>query len=97
MELARWKQFSTKQHLGHITSELNRAKNWEDKNDLVSRNNALERALDLANLTVACYTGTRRREFARFREIIAHCLSQSNTYRISLSDIQRYGLQHIIH
>ncbi len=92
MDLPRWKKFPLKTQMGHITAEIVRAKVWEEKNDLRSREQALERALELVDLTLDCYCRSRRRELARLREVIAHCLVRSEVYDITLEDVQRYGL-----
>ena len=47
MDKDRWQKLGIQKQLGHITSEFSRARSWEAKKDKVSRNRALERALDL--------------------------------------------------
>ncbi len=92
MNLDRWKCFTLKEQMGHITSEIVRARLWEDRLDDESRNRALERALQLMDLTVGCHTLSRRRELTRLREMIAHCLVRSNWYKVTLLDVERFGL-----
>ena len=88
MNLERWRSLSLKEQIGHITSEIVRASVWEERGDLSSRNGALERALELIDLTLECYSQSRRRELARLREVVAHCLVQSDRYPVTLSDLR---------
>lgn len=78
------------EQLGNIASEISRAMNWENKGDEVSKKNALERALELIDLTLA---GNRtNREMTRLKEFVAeHYLSNGN-YRVQLSEIYDYLL-----
>ncbi len=54
-----------------IANELNRAKNWIERNDLEEVKNCYERALELLDLTVeVTRNGNRLREYLRLREMI---------------------------
>ena len=67
----KWQKFSVKQRELMIANELNRAKNWIEKNDLQEVNNCYERALELLDLTVEITkSGNRLREYLRLREMI---------------------------
>ena len=96
MDKHRWRQLTVREQIGHITSEIVRAKNWQAKNDWASRNRALERALELIDSTLETCNSSRRREIARLREITAHCFVDSNVYDVSLDDLERYGMSHLI-
>ena len=96
MDKNRWRQLTVREQIGHITSEIVRAKNWQAKNDWASRNGALERALELIDSTLESCTPSRRREFARLREVTAHCFVNSDVYDVSLDDLERYGMSHLI-
>lgn len=91
MDKERWQRLSLREQIGHVTSEIARARGWEERRDVLSRNKALERALELVDLTLGCTNGLRRRELARFREVLCDCLIQSGLYRVSLLDLERYG------
>ena len=92
---ARWQQLDIRQQIGHITSEIARAKHWEEKKDAAGRNQALGRALDLLDKTLKYCAAARRHEIARFREVTAHCYVQSPEYDILLEDLESYGLSHL--
>ncbi len=67
----RWGKFSVKQRELMIANELNRAKNWIERNDLEEVKNCYERALELLDLTVEVTKNRNRlREYLRLREII---------------------------
>jgi len=54
-----------------IANELNRAKNWIEKNDLEEVNNCYERALELLDLTVEITKDKNRlKEYLRLREMM---------------------------
>jgi hypothetical protein len=93
MQLERWKRFTLRQQVGHITSEVTQARIWEEKNDLRGRNESLQRALKLIDLTIDCQSETRRRELTRLREVVLGHLSESKRYRVTLSQLQQYGLE----
>ena len=39
----RWSKFTFAEQMGHIASEISRARHWEEKKDFISRDKALER------------------------------------------------------
>ena len=62
-----------------IANELNRAKNWIEKNDLEEVNNCYERALELLDLTVEITkSGNRLREYLRLREMMGKLYIEKN-------------------
>ena len=87
----KWVQLSLAQQLGNLASEMTRARHWEMKNDVVNCNRALERALDLLDLTLTDNRWRfRRRELTLLREIICDCFSPKKEYEVSLSDLEKY-------
>ncbi len=89
----RWFKFSLCQQMGHIGSEIARARIWEDKNDLKSRNQALERAFELIDITkddVRLYK--RRRELCYLRELLGDKYIDAAVYNTSLKDLEKYCL-----
>lgn len=67
----RWQRFSIKQRELMIANELNRAKNWIEKNDIEEVKNCYERALELLDLTIATVKNrSRLKEYFRLREMM---------------------------
>ena len=93
INLERWYKFSYCEQMGHIGSEIGRARVWEDKHDVTSRNRALGRALELIDITKddARLHG-RRRELCYLREMIADKYIDSKVYNTSLNDLEKYCL-----
>tara|TARA_B100000315_G_C14133268_1_gene387857 strand:- start:129 stop:425 length:297 start_codon:yes stop_codon:yes gene_type:complete len=94
MDANRWQQLGLKAQLGHITSEIARAKDWEEKGDLSARREALTRALELIDLTLA-HRPSGKRELTRLREMVSDCWLQSGFYQVGLADLQQYGMQYL--
>ena len=79
--------------MGHIGSEITRARVWEDKKDLMSRNRALERALELIDITKDdSRLYKRRRELCYLRELLADKYINADIYGGSLKDLEKYCL-----
>ena len=85
----KWQQFSFAQQMGHVASEISRAKHWEEKNDATSLNNALKRALELVELTAG---DTRwsdvNKEIVRLQKGILELLNNKSDSKISLADLE---------
>lgn len=93
MNLERWQKFSLAEQMGNIGSEFSRAKHWEEKGDFDARQKALERMIELIDLTVS----DKRRhshlvELLRLREIICDLMIRGGNYDISLKSLQDYFL-----
>ena len=90
----KWQQLTFPQQMGNIGSELSRALNWENRDDPAGRDRALERALDLLDLTLASHhQGGRLRELNRFREAVAAWYVHSREYANSPKLFVDYCLQ----
>ena len=76
--------------MGNIGSEVNRAKNWQGKDEKLFQR-AVDRALDLFDLTLIDkrWKG-RRREIARAREVFCDAIYGGQFYKSSLEDLSRY-------
>ena len=87
----RWFKFSVLEQMGHIGSEISRARIWHDKNERLTRNRCIDRAFDLIDLTLedSKWRG-RRRELCHFREVLADCYGDYQEYKISLKDLEQY-------
>ncbi len=87
----RWRQFSLSQQLGHVASEIARARHWEEEKDELSRNHALERALELIDLTVTDERFRKRlKEILRLREVVCDWYSGTGTYLVSPRELEEY-------
>ena len=86
-----WKRFSLAKQIGNIGSELSRAGHWDRRQDRESRNQALERALVLLDLTLndARWRG-RLKELARLREVICDWYADQGEYDISPDALEAY-------
>ncbi|MDO8735015.1 MAG: hypothetical protein Q7K21_07640 [Elusimicrobiota bacterium] len=68
----KWSKFPVFRQILMIANELNRAKNWLDKNDLEETKNCYERGFELLDLTVSTTSNKNSvKEFLRFREVMA--------------------------
>ncbi len=66
----KWKEMSPKFQMGNIGSEVSRALKWQSKNKEKYMNAAIDRALELFDLTIDCYKDSpaREKEICRARE-----------------------------
>ena len=77
----RWREFSFLEQMAHIGSEVERALNWRTKQNPDYGQKAVERALELVDLTLECVTGMARlKELARVREAIVDFFADSNQF-----------------
>lgn len=98
MNLERWSQLSFAQQMGNIGSEIARAKHWNEHLDEPSKKKALERALELTDLTIELSKGSfnKLRELTRLREVLADWYSNLKHYTVSYQNIQDYCTQFIL-
>jgi hypothetical protein len=87
----RWFSLSLCEKMGHIGSEITRARIWNDKKDQMSSARSLERALDLIDLTKNDPSlKNRLREVCYLKEIVADKYIQGETFSISLESVEKY-------
>jgi hypothetical protein len=87
----RWSKFSLFEQMGHIGSEISRARVWQEHKDIPSRNRCIERAFELIDLTLADIRWQKRlKEICRFREVLADQYTASNVYKVSLNELEDY-------
>ncbi len=87
----RWFTFSLCEKMAHIGSEVSRARVWRNKNDQVSSDRCLERALDLIDLTKNDPNMKgRRKEVCCFREIVADQYARTGVFNESLESLEKY-------
>lgn len=80
LTLKKWGRLSLVEQMANIGSEVERTIKWKDKNREYS-NKALERALELVDLTLADPKNrTRLREVARMREVLVDYFYYNNIY-----------------
>ena len=86
----KWFRLSLCEQLGNIGSEVNRALQWQDKNQ-TNFENAVNRTLELFDLTLSDLRWKKRlREIARARELFCDAITGGKEYKSSLKDLDRY-------
>lgn len=86
-----WERFSLFEQMGHIGSEVTRARVWRQKDDESSCRHALERAFELVDLSIEDKRWKGHlKEICRFRELLADQYVASKTYQVSLDDLEHY-------
>ncbi len=95
MASGRWYTLSLMEQLGHIGSEVDRAAHWAKKGDRIHMLAAVDRALELIDLTVADphLRSSARKEVLCAREVICDRFYGSNEYHTDDASLQRYFLQ----
>ncbi|MEO0137277.1 MAG: hypothetical protein ABIL40_10245 [candidate division WOR-3 bacterium] len=89
----RWFQFAFIEQMAHIGGEVNRVVSWREKNRACSIN-AVERALELIDLTITDPKNKRRlKEFLRLREVLVDYFYFDNQDRSSDKLWQNYFYQ----
>lgn len=88
----RWGSRPLADQLGNIGSEVGRAINAKAAGNTTRFAGALERALDLFALTLADdrWSGPRRREIARAREVTCDFLVGDNEYASTADSLDRW-------
>lgn len=77
----RWKTLPFLVQMANVGSEVERALRWKAKNNPAYCEKALDRALELLDLTLATATRFRRlKELARARELLVDYFLGSNQY-----------------
>lgn len=86
-----WQKLSLAEQMGNIGSEVGRARRWQNK-DEARFQGAVERALELFDLTIEDprWSGARRQEIARSREVFCDAIFGGREYRSTLEDLDRY-------
>ena len=85
MTVDRWNSFPIFQQILMISNELNRSVNCLKKNDTENSRNALERAMELTDLTIEDPKWDKRlKELLRFRELLGMLYSKPEIHFNSL-------------
>ena len=97
MDQARWHGLTFPRQMGNIGSEIARARHWEGRGDRANRDAAIERALELIDLTLR---DPRRcsglREIGRLREVVCDWYLGSGTYDVSPAELEDYCTSFIL-
>ena len=90
----RWFELSLMEQLGNIGTEVGRAARAKEASNKSRSWNALERALELFDLTVVDdrWRGPRRREICRARELVCDFVAGDNGYASTAESLDRYFL-----
>jgi hypothetical protein len=88
-----WFELTLAEQLGNIGSEVGRALRASGRGDLDRSRHALDRALELFDLTLADQRwATRRKEIARTREVVCDFLVGDNEIGSSADSLDAYFL-----
>lgn len=86
----KWQRLSLFEQLGNISSEVNRAGRYQNKDKKASQG-AFERGLELFDLTLADPRWRHRlKEIARGRELFCAAFKGITDYNITLADLDKY-------
>lgn len=89
----RWSQLSFIEQMANIGSEVERALNWQAKNNADYCQQAYERSLELMDLTLDNLKGfPRLKEVARLREVIVDYFSGTNQFKCTDKSFRKYFL-----
>ena len=89
----RWNDLSLVEQLGNVGSEVERALKWKNSSRPDYGTRAVERALELLDLTLACPANRLRlKEVARTRELLVDFFYGENEYGTSGEFLTRYFL-----
>ena len=87
----RWGQLSFLEQMANIGSEVERALNWQTKNNSIYCQKASSRALELTDLTLErAATFPRRKELARLREAIVDYFFGENQFQSTEASWRKY-------
>lgn len=89
----RWKELSFLEQMAHIGSEVERALNWQAKHNAAYSQKAVERALELMDLTIDNARGMARlKELTRAREALVDYFFGANQFKSTEISWRRYFL-----
>lgn len=82
------------EQLGNVGSEVGRATKWHRKENIVSRDMALDRAFDLLDLTISDpHRCTNLKELCRAREVLADTFYGNQEYHDTPENLEKYFYQ----
>jgi hypothetical protein len=93
----RWQEFTLVEQLANIGAEISRALSWKIKGDNTKSQSAMERGLELFDLTIADKRWQHRlKEIVRTREVVCDYYYGDNTYKSTSESIDKYFLHFAI-
>lgn len=94
----KWLTMSLNEQLGNVGSEIGRAANWKKKGDSEHMKHALERGLELLDITIADdrWAGSRRKELCRVREVVKDTFYGDNEYKDTPEALEKYFYQYAL-
>ena len=90
MNSDKWNKLSFVSQMGNIGSEINRVIYWQEAGNEKNKKDALWRALELIDLTVAQRKSV---ELLRLREVVCDLFLKTNMYKVSTENLKEYFLQ----
>jgi hypothetical protein len=97
LNLERWQQFSLLEQLANIGAEVSRALSWKLKGEEEKSRRAIERGLELFDLTIQDPRWRYRlKEILRTREIVCDYFLGDNSYQSTPESLDKYFLQFAI-
>jgi hypothetical protein len=91
----RWFELTLIEQLANIGAEVGRALNWQQKGDKEKSQNALERGLELFDLTISDPRWRHRlKEITRMREVVCDYFYGGNQYQTTREWLDEYFLQY---
>jgi hypothetical protein len=89
----RWFELSFEEQMANIGAEIGRALSWRTKGDVLTSQNAMERGLELFDLTIADKRWQHRlKEITRMREVVCDYFYGNNQYQSTHKSIDKYFL-----
>ena len=87
----RWRQLPLVEQMANVGSEVERALNWQAKNNAAYCRQAAERALELMDLTLDSVKGLAKlKEVARVREVLVDYFFGENEYAFTEAALRKY-------
>jgi len=94
LALGRWAELSLVEQMANVGSEVERALRWKIKNNTEYCLSALERALELLDMTLdCCKKNVHLKEIARAREVLLVFFLDSNQFASSDNSLRSYYLK----
>lgn len=89
----RWFTLPLMEQLGHVGSEIDRAFHWQVQGDREASLRAIDRALELIDLTIDDPRHRDRlKEILRMREVVCDYFYGDNVYQASADSLKKYFL-----
>lgn len=97
LSAGRWFELTLAEQLGNTGSEVGRAIQWNHKQEFNRRNQALDRAFDLLELTISDPRWrSRLKELCRVREVLADTFYGDNYYQDTPEALEKYFYQYAL-